>query len=93
MLQVGTGDKHKVVLANHLGTVAHDAAHTRGMLHEVELIDVVIVDGIGEFLLAPVGDVEHILAHQRRNLVYNPPLVHPLGHDYSLRLLRISLIF
>ena len=69
VFEVGTGDEHEVEVANHLAGVADDAAHTGGMLDEIELIDLMIVDGIGELLLPPVGDIKDVLAHQGRYLV------------------------
>ena len=69
VFEVWTGDEHEVEVANHLAGVADDAAHTGGMLDEIELIDLMIVDGIGELLLPPVGDIKDVLAHQGRYLV------------------------
>ena len=69
VFEVWTGDEHEVEVANHLAGVTDDAAHTGGMLDEIELIDLMIVDGIGELLLPPVGDVKDVLAHQGRYLV------------------------
>ena len=69
VFKVWTGDEHEVEVADYFAGVADDAAHTGGMLDEVELIDLMIVDGIGELLLPPVGDVKDVLAHQGRYLV------------------------
>ena len=64
VFEVGTGDEHQVEVADDLIGVANDAAHACGMLHEVQFIDLMIVDGIGKLLLTTVRDVKHILAHQ-----------------------------
>ena len=69
VLQVRTGDEHKVIIANHLVRVAHDTAHTRCVLNEIELENLVVVNGIGELLLSAVGNIEGILTHQRGDFV------------------------
>ncbi len=86
VFKVGTGDQYKVVIADHLVGVAHDASHTWGMLHKVELEHLMVMDGIGELLLATLGNVEHIFTHQRGNLVYDLRLNH-----YSLFTFHYSL--
>ena len=78
VLKVGTGDEYQVVFTNHLVGIAHDATHTLGMLYEIEFVDLVIMDGIGKLLLSPISDVEHILTHQRRNLMNDLTFNHQL---------------
>ena len=69
MLEIRTGNQHQVVFTNHLVRVAHNAAHTLGMLDEIKFVDFMVMDGIGKLLLAPIRNIEHILAHQRRDFV------------------------
>lgn len=76
MLQVWAGDEHQIVVANHLARVAHYTAHTGSVLYEIEFVDLVVMDGIGKLFFPTVSDVEHILAHQRGNLMNNLRLFH-----------------
>ena len=87
VLQVGAGDEHQVVFANHLVGIAHDATHTLGMLHEIEFVDLVVMDGIGKLLLSPISDVEHILTHQRRDLMNDLTLNH-IFSSFRMSLMR-----
>ena len=69
MLKVGTRDEYKVILAYNLTAVTHYSPHSRRMLYEVEFKHLVIMYRIGEFLLMTVRDIQHVLVHERRNLM------------------------
>ena len=68
MFQVATGDKRQVVVTNDLAGVAHHAACSSTILHEVQLHDVVAVDGVVELLLMTVGDIHEVVVAQWGNL-------------------------
>ena len=69
MLQFGAGDEHQVVVADDLAGVAHHAAATGGILHEIQFADVVAVDGIVELCLVAIGHIHEVALGQRRYLV------------------------
>ena len=71
MLQVGRSNQTEVEIADYLLRIAHDALHASCVLYKVKFIHRVVVDRIRELLLVPVGDVEHVLSHQRCNLMNN----------------------
>lgn len=69
VLKVWASDEHEVEIVNHLVRVTHDTTHTGSMLYKIKFVDLMVMDGIGKFLLSPVGDIKDILAHQGRYLV------------------------
>ena len=60
-------DQHQVVLAEHLDAVAHDAARSVAVFHEVQLHFLVLVKGIGEGFLVAVHHQETVFLSKRRD--------------------------
>ena len=69
MLKVGRGNEHEVVVVDNFRRVTHNAPNALGILHEVQLIDVVVVYGVIELLLVTVGNVENVASAQGRYFV------------------------
>ena len=69
MFQFETGDEHKVIFANHLTAVAHNTSYARCMFHEIQFKHLVVVNGVGKLLFVAVGNIQHVLVHERSNLM------------------------
>ena len=68
VFEVATGDERQLVVADDLAGVAHHTACSGTILHEVQLHDVVAVDGVVELLLMTVGDIHEVVVAQWGNL-------------------------
>ena len=88
MLQIGTCDQDQVIVADYLIGITHNATHAWGMLHEVQFIHLMVMDGVSKLLLASFCNIEHILTRQLGDLVYDFRLNHYLQSfiHYSLNL-------
>ena len=90
VFQIGARDKHQIVIAYHLVGITHDTTHPGCMLNEVQLVDLMVMDGVSKLFLATIGNVEHVLAHQGRYLVDDLRLHQILS---SLRISDIRCMF
>ena len=69
MLQIAAGDECQVVVAYHLARVAYHAASASSILHEVQLHNLMTMDGVVKLFLMAVSHVHKVMFAQRCNLM------------------------